>query len=264
MSHAEEQLLLDAANLSILLMGIGLLAGVILRRHPGLLPSGNRPGRVSVDAFGRPELGMAVVLIFIFYLVVRHPAQLRFLTPSLYLAVMLATYFAARNIDFARVFGFVDLRPARLSRQTAIALVVITGITLLVHQGWVAWLTDLVGQPDVQDKVRELRENRDPGSRASIIFSACVLAPVSEEFVFRGFLYPALKRFTRPLIAATVVGAIFAAIHLSLIALLPLFVLALLLTLAYEWTGSLLVPILVHAGFNLTNIMIMFLAPHGG
>jgi membrane protease YdiL (CAAX protease family) len=136
-------------------------------------------------------------------------------------------------------------------------------ITLGVHQGWLDWLTKLMDdKPDIQDKVKELQDIKDWGGRLSFMFTACVLAPVAEEMVFRGFLYPALKRFAHPWIAATVVAAMFAVIHLSLGALLPLFVLSLLLTLSYEWTGSLAVPVFVHAAFNLTNVILTLWGPH--
>ena len=49
---------------------------------------------------------------------------------------------------------------------------------------------------------------------------------------------------------------LFAVVHLSLLNLVPLFVLALFLAWQYEKTGNLLCPIMTHAGFNLCNILI--------
>ena len=39
-----------------------------------------------------------------------------------------------------------------------------------------------------------------------------------------------------------------------------LFVLALCLTIAYEWTGSLFVPIAMHAMFNSMNLLLMYVS----
>jgi len=260
LAPAEEQILLDAANLSILVLGVGLLAGRIARRFPGLIPSA-LPGQVSVAPFHRVELGIAVGLVFLFYLVVRHPAALGTLGNSVYLAAMVGSYLMARQVDLQTLFGLRDLSPRRIAVQSALAFAVITSVTLAVHLGWSHWLTALVGKPESQDRIRELRENTDPGFRLVLFFSACVLAPISEEILFRGFLYPALKRSLQPFLAAFVVAGIFAAIHLNLAALLPLFVLSLLLTLAYEWSGSLLVPVIVHSAFNLANILITIVTP---
>jgi len=262
MSPAEEHLLVDSANLSIIFMGVGLLAGMVVRRYPNLVPS-TPVGRVSVAAFDRIELGIAVGMIFFLYLVVRHPDPLRPLSNSIFLALGLSSYFVSRNCDLLEIFGLHVGNWRRLAWQAAAATVVITVVTMAIHQGWMEWLTHLVGQPDLQEKVKELLETKDWALRIGFFFSACVLAPVSEEMVFRGFLYPALKRFSHPFVAATVVAGMFAVIHLSLSALLPLFILALLLTLAYEWTGSLAAPILVHAGFNLTNVIITLCTNHG-
>jgi membrane protease YdiL (CAAX protease family) len=265
MAPAAEQVLMDAANLSILVLGVGLLAGRLARQVPGWLPAA-LPGRVSVAPFHRVELGLAVGLVFLFYLVVRHPAALAPLGNSVYLAVMIGSYLLARRVDMAEAFGLRDLSARRIAWQSSLAFVVITAVTLAIHVGWSHWLTALVGKPDSQDRIRELRENSDLGFRLLLGFSACVLAPLSEEVLFRGFLYPALKRPLQPVLAAVVVAGIFAAIHLNLAALLPLFVLGLLLTLAYEWSGSLLVPVIVHSAFNLTNIVITVASPpvHAG
>jgi membrane protease YdiL (CAAX protease family) len=262
MSLAEEQVLVDSANLTIIFMGVGLLAGMFSRRYPDWIPA-TRLGRVSVAAFGRMELGIAVGLIFFLYLVIRHPDPLRPLSNSVFVALGLSSYFVSRNCDLLDLFGLRDLNWRRLGWQAGVATVVITLVIMGIHQGWVNWLTQLVGRPDLQEKIKELQDIKDWGARLGFFFSACVLAPVAEEMVFRGFLYPTLKRFAHPLIAATVVAGMFAVIHLSLTALFPLFILSLLLTLSYEWTGSLLVPILVHAGFNLTNIIITLYLPHG-
>ena len=51
---------------------------------------------------------------------------------------------------------------------------------------------------------------------------------------------------------------LFAAIHMNGPVFLPLFVLAVCLTLAYEATGSLWVPMLMHALFNGVMIGMMF------
>ncbi len=83
---------------------------------------------------------------------------------------------------------------------------------------------------------------------------AVIVAPVFEEFFFRGFAYPALKYRMGIWPAIAIVSALFATVHFHLPSIVPLFVLAVALVLAYEWTGSILVPVTMHAVFNLTNL----------
>ena len=55
-------------------------------------------------------------------------------------------------------------------------------------------------------------------------------------------------------------ASLFAAIHLSESSLVALFVLAVCFTVAYEFTGSLLVNMCMHGVFNLTNLILLLYA----
>jgi membrane protease YdiL (CAAX protease family) len=97
----------------------------------------------------------------------------------------------------------------------------------------------------------------------SIVAFAVAVAPVFEEFFFRGFAYPALKQRWGTWRALVIVSAAFAAIHLHVPSLGPLFALAIGLGLSYEFTGSLLAPITVHALFNTVNVgMLLYVRAH--
>jgi membrane protease YdiL (CAAX protease family) len=90
-------------------------------------------------------------------------------------------------------------------------------------------------------------------------FFAIVLAPVAEEFIFRGVLFPLFKQLGWPKLAWFGVSFLFALIHGSAAILIPLFVLALALTWLYEKTGNLLAPVVVHSLFNATNLVILLM-----
>ncbi|MCS7064004.1 MAG: CPBP family intramembrane metalloprotease [Methylacidiphilales bacterium] len=95
------------------------------------------------------------------------------------------------------------------------------------------------------------------------VLQACFIAPLIEEFFFRGTLYPLLKTFSHPLIAAFVTSLIFAWIHFYWVGFLPLFLLGLLLTAAYERTGSVWASIGIHIGFNTLNIIALLILKAG-
>ncbi|MEF2269630.1 type II CAAX endopeptidase family protein [Janthinobacterium sp. LS2A] len=74
-------------------------------------------------------------------------------------------------------------------------------------------------------------------------------APLCEEFIFRGLLQGGLRRSLPAWQAVTVAAALFAIVHPPA-AMLPAFALGLCTGIAYERSGALLAPMLVHAGYN--------------
>jgi membrane protease YdiL (CAAX protease family) len=115
-------------------------------------------------------------------------------------------------------------------------------------------------QKDSQPIMQLFERVSDPTRKIPIILLAIVIAPLAEEFFFRGFLYGVLKRYAGGLPALLLTGVAFAVIHLHLPSLLPLFLLACVLTLAYELSGSLLVPMAMHALFNAITLVGVFFA----
>jgi membrane protease YdiL (CAAX protease family) len=95
-------------------------------------------------------------------------------------------------------------------------------------------------------------------------FFAVALAPVAEEFIFRGVLFRFTKQLGWPKLAWLGVSFLFALIHASPGVFVPLFVLALGLTWLYEKTGNLLASIIAHSLFNTANLMLLVLAEEFG
>lgn len=95
--------------------------------------------------------------------------------------------------------------------------------------------------------------------RMHLCFAAVVIAPAIEEIAFRGILLPALARDRHWGSAAAWVAILFAAVHFNAASLLPLFVLAIGLSLAYIVSGTLWLPILMHSIFNALSLALIFL-----
>ncbi|MFP4235825.1 MAG: CPBP family intramembrane glutamic endopeptidase, partial [Nitriliruptoraceae bacterium] len=92
-----------------------------------------------------------------------------------------------------------------------------------------------------------------------VVVLAVVVAPLTEEVVFRGVLFRAMADRINLGVALVVSSAIFSVIHIEVVAsqpvaLLGLFTVGLLLALAYHLTGNLMVPILGHAVFNAISL----------
>jgi membrane protease YdiL (CAAX protease family) len=102
------------------------------------------------------------------------------------------------------------------------------------------------------------------GGAVTVIIGILVVAvaPVAEEFFFRGFFYGALRTRFSFLAAAVIDGVVFGAVHAptGIQAVPPLIVLGFAFCVAYEATGSILPGIVLHA----LNNMIAFGADKDG
>jgi membrane protease YdiL (CAAX protease family) len=103
-----------------------------------------------------------------------------------------------------------------------------------------------------------LDPNQSLGLQLYLVVLAVVGAPLIEEALFRGIAFPAMLRHTTLTRAMVFVSLIFAAIHLTPTAVIPLFVFAMALSLAYLYTGNIIVPIVMHVLFNSVSIGMLF------
>ncbi len=91
------------------------------------------------------------------------------------------------------------------------------------------------------------------------IFLACTAGPIIEEIFFRGFCYPAFKKKWGVAPAMVLSAGLFALIHQSLFAFLPIFVLGLAFAFVYEKRKSLLPSIVMHIIHNTIFIGYFFI-----
>jgi len=85
-----------------------------------------------------------------------------------------------------------------------------------------------------------------------VIFAVlvCVIAPIVEETIFRGYVYAGIRRFLSPRQAMVVGGVLFAIVHLSIEALLVITLIGIALCYLYEHSRSLLPGIIAHGLHN--------------
>ncbi len=112
-----------------------------------------------------------------------------------------------------------------------------------------------------QEIVKFFLQNDSETGRLGVILMAVAAAPLCEELIFRGYFYPTLKKFIGLWPSLLVTSALFAVIHVHLPSTGPLFLLAVCLCLAYEATGSLLVPMIMHATFNAVSLAFLLCYP---
>jgi len=163
------------------------------------------------------------------------------------------------KIEWGAAFG---LRESSASRALFMGVVFFIAIqppllALATVRDWIYHALHL--KITTQDIVRMFMGADSAQLTVVLIGFAVLVAPVCEEVFFRGLAYPALKQRWGTPIAMAIVSVLFALIHLHVPSLPLLIALAAGLTLAYEYTGSLLTPIMMHALFNLLNVVAILL-----
>lgn len=106
-----------------------------------------------------------------------------------------------------------------------------------------------------------LAGNSNLQDRLLLILTAVVIAPITEELIFRGYIFGVLRRYAGRWWAMVISALLFAAIHAHIPSLAGLFILAVALTLVYEGSGSLWTPILMHALFNGVTVVLTLAWP---
>ncbi len=221
---------------------------------------------ISSARFGWPETILAVTLVSFLLLnviaaIVRsRPAQLntRDLVANLifFVAVVLfiASFLRLRRFDLESIGGFSRISFVR-AVSTGVILLFFT-YPLLAFSGWIVQVLFGIGAGR-QEIVDLFTSSQTLGQRILIVILAVIVAPIAEEFIFRLFLYGVLKRFLGFAAAVLVNALLFAAVHTHLPSLAPLFVLGACFTLAYEWSGSILVSMTMHALFNGVQLILL-------
>lgn len=156
-----------------------------------------------------------------------------------------------RNVNVAEVFG--------LGRRTflhylgrALLFLVAAYPLLMLMQVMVYGVAG--GDFSPQEVVDFLQRAEAPRDRLAVVAMAVIVAPVAEEVIFRGYLYPVAKKFGGAAAGLIATSVLFAFLHGHAPSIPALTMLAVCLGLAYEKTGSLLVPMIMHAVFNTVSV----------
>lgn len=98
-----------------------------------------------------------------------------------------------------------------------------------------------------------------PWEFGMVLVAGAVVAPTVEEIYFRGFVFQCYLEQKGPLQAYLFGAAVFAAIHMNVPALLPIFAMGLLLSFLYSRTGSIVPGIAAHAVNNAVVFLLIYL-----
>jgi CAAX protease family protein len=159
--------------------------------------------------------------------------------------VVVAVYLAHLGGRTVRSWQFGLRRPS-VGWWSAGGLILVLLVAFIVLS--VAW-TEIVHTEE--EKILETLGSNE--GAALLVLSAgltCVVAPMCEEFLFRGFIFTALRSWCGTLAAAVITGLVFGGVHVGsapALDLVPLAALGFGLCLLYRRTGSLYPCMIAHA-----------------
>lgn len=149
-------------------------------------------------------------------------------------------------------------------RSGVATFLIVMPLVVAANLSWAFVLTKLGFPMENQDLVDVLENTNSPWVKASLMAIAILLAPVTEEVIFRGGLFRYFRTRVPRWMAIGLTSALFGSLHVSwdshlvgLPSLAPLIVLAAVFCVAYERTGTIGTVIVAHALFNLNTFVLV-------
>ncbi len=177
----------------------------------------------------------------------------------LLVALVLGFVRVVRDGDPAELYGLRRF-PVRRAFTLAVMWIIPTWFIVWgVAEGSAALLNGVWPDMGAQSPVQLLEGTKSPLVKVLMAATAVIVAPLTEELLFRGFLFGVFKRYTDTYFAGLVSAVLFAAVHAHVGTFLPLLALGLIFAAVYEMTGCLLVTMFMHALFNGAQVVLMLL-----
>lgn len=189
-----------------------------------------------------------------FYAEIVTETDVLFLSVAAILPAHLLTLFVTKNIlsegerrSFWKAIRFEW--PANV-HPVIVTLICILLAVILLALAWVVTTLYGGGKTDL-----DLLIEKSMYTRVATAFVALATAPLIEEVIYRGVLYPAVEKATGMGIAIVVVSFLFAGVHVlqyknNISVIVMITMLSIVLTVARAVTGSMLPSFIIHLVFN--------------
>lgn len=262
-------------------LAVLLFFGVVVSKRMSIA-GGNLPpalpfGKVPVWFYRDKDLMGIVGLSFVFYLMAMGNALSPASTEPIKVSVAALMFGIGLQFLLASIAVAIVVHRIRLAEWLGLIWkewpwVILLGPGVVVMM-WLVFaalqaggymeMMEKLDADQIQHTVAIFQTEKDMFVIALMSFTAVIVAPICEEVVFRGYLYPAAKKFTGPWVAGVCSGLVFAAAHGNMVSMLPLFIFGMVLAALYEFTGSIWAPIVVHFLFNGATVSIQMLMRFG-
>ncbi|XP_023757088.1 uncharacterized protein LOC111905628 [Lactuca sativa] len=172
-------------------------------------------------------------------------------------AFMLLLQFSEKPFN---ILSFFKTRVFPKERNWLLASVIGLGF-LLAFIFLTSFVADkLIGPKDVNNPIMKEVLSGGPLSVFWLALVYCVVTPVLEETVYRGFLLTSLASRMECKKAVVISSIVFSATHLSIDNFLQLCVIGVVLGCSYCWSGTLISPFIIHSLYNLLILVVTFIS----
>jgi membrane protease YdiL (CAAX protease family) len=131
--------------------------------------------------------------------------------------------------------------------KAAVAVIVGYLVFLVIAAVWTVVINQSATEKDL---VKDVGAHSGVAGALASCLVFCVVAPICEEFLFRGFIFAALRNWRGPIIGALLTGVLFGAAHAGsapVVDLVPLGILGVMLCGLRQWCGSIYPGIALHS-----------------
>jgi len=159
--------------------------------------------------------------------------------------IVVAVLFARMGGRVVRSWQF-GLRPPRMAWRRVSGLILLLLVAFIVLSA----IWSVAFHPEKEKLLETLGSNEGTSLLLLSAVLTCVVAPIGEEFLFRGFVFTALRNWKGTWPAAIITGVLFGGVHYGsapTLDLVPLMGLGFGLCLLYRITGSLYPCIAAHS-----------------
>lgn len=167
---------------------------------------------------------------------------------TLYLDAFIAVAVGLTRRIKPRWFAYGSVRPQERHRaQFALKVAAAGALAFLAGQAVALWIYAVVGSTGFDQSVHARQES---GAELTALLGL-VAAPVAEEMLFRGVVYPLLRQRVSIITAAVVSSVSFGILHGNFVQFAATIPLSIILAMLYERTRKVWPCVLLHLGFNL-------------
>ncbi len=154
---------------------------------------------------------------------------------------------------------FTDLGFVR-PKTRYVGLGFLMGIALFVIVSVVGnFIADYLGEPAPQSFAQAVTGAQYGWQFVLLLILGGIIAPMKEEAVFRGLVYPPLLQSYGKLKGILLTGLFFALLHFDVVRFIPLFLGGVLLAWIYEKTSSIWPSVIAHGTWNVLMAIALWL-----
>ncbi len=167
--------------------------------------------------------------------------------------VLIHFFLKEHGMSWTHAFGFKSGKPFRCLFLGLCAGLISFPMVIGLGQFSALCMTLIGVEPQSQQTVEVLKSTLSVTHQ--IVFGIMIIfvAPLAEEIIFRGILYPLMKKNGHRYTALWGSSLLFGLIHSNVMTFVPLTLFSVFLTLLYEKTDNLTTPMVTHGVFNALN-----------